>query len=120
MTARRRVTLTVLTRRKGKVLVQKIARYKDAIKDCEYQLSTTHARIEAVLDVSGVKETTTRQMQHSEFVSLTDNNAALGRLSAGVRLVQSPTELWARQSVDKEDVAIRKILGANNVAALLA
>ena len=36
-----------------KVLVQQIAGYKDAIKDCECQLSTTHARIEAVLDERG-------------------------------------------------------------------
>ena len=75
-----------------KVLVQQIAGYKDAIKDNECQLSTTHARIEAVLDESGVKETKIRQKQHSEFVTLTDN-AALGCLSDGVRLVQSSTEL---------------------------
>ena len=73
------------------MLVQQIAGYKDAIKDCEYQLSSTHARIEAVLDESGVKETKIRQIQHSEFVTLTDNNAALGCLD-GVRVVQSPRQ----------------------------
>ena len=72
-------------------MVQQIAGYKNAIKDCEYQLSSTHARM-AVLDESGVKETKIRQIQHSEFVTLTDNNAALGCLD-GVRVVQS-----ARQS----------------------
>ena len=81
-----------LTEDEGKVLVQQIAGCKDAIKDCEYQLSTTHARVEAVLDESGVKETKTRQTRHSE-VTLTDNNAALGCLSDGVRVVQSPAAI---------------------------
>ena len=76
-----------LTEDEGKVFVQQIAGHKDAIKDCECQLSTTHARIEAVLDESGLKETKIRQKQHSE-VTLTDN-AALGCLSDGVRVVQS-------------------------------
>ena len=82
-----------LTEDEGKVLVQQIAGYKDAIQDCEYQLSTTQARIEAVLDESGVTETKIRQIQHSEFVTLTDNNAALGCLSDGVRVVRSPAAI---------------------------
>jgi len=81
------------TEDEGKVLVQQIAGYKDAIKDCEYQLSTTHAGVEAVLNESGVTETKIRQIQHSEFVTLTDNNAALGCLSDGVRVVQSPAAI---------------------------
>ena len=51
------------TEDEGKVLVQQIAGCKDAIRDNEYQLSTTHARIEAVLDESGVKET---KIPHSD------------------------------------------------------
>ena len=87
-----------------KVFVQQIAGYKDAIKDNECQLSTTHARIEAVLDESGVKETEIRQKQHSEFVTLTDNNAALGCLSDGVRLVQSSTELRTGAAIRNWDM----------------
>ena len=66
-----------LTEDEGKVLVQQIAGYKEAIKDCEYQLSTTHARVEAVLDESGVKETKIRKTRHSE-VTLTDNKRCAG------------------------------------------
>jgi len=74
------------TEDEAKVLAHQIAGHKDTIEDYEEQLSNTETRIAAVqksiseLDASVAKATEIRQKQHSEFVTLTANNAAATQL----------------------------------------
>merc|ERR1712136_291094 len=74
------------TEDEAKVLAHQIAGHKDALEDYQEQLSNTETRIAAVqksiseLDDSVAKATEIRQKQHSEFVTLTANNAAATEL----------------------------------------
>merc|ERR1719434_220613 len=74
------------TEDEAKVLAHQIAGHKDTIEDLEEQLSNTDDRIAVVqksiseLDASVAKATAIRQKQHSEFVTLTANNAAATQL----------------------------------------
>merc|ERR1712136_436780 len=74
------------TEDEAKVLAHQIAGHKDTVEDLEEQLSNTDERIEVVqksiseLDASVAKATAIRQTQHSEFVTLTANNAAATQL----------------------------------------
>merc|ERR1719323_2737957 len=74
------------TEDEAKVLAHQIAVHKDTKEDYEEQLSNTETRIAAVqksiseLDASVAKATEIRQKQHSEFVTLTANNAAATQL----------------------------------------
>ena len=74
------------TEDEAKVLAHQIAGHKDTMEDYEEQLSNTETRIAAVqksiseLDASVAKATEMRQEQHSDFVTLTANNAAATQL----------------------------------------
>merc|ERR1712135_95438 len=74
------------TEDEAKVLAHQIAGHKDTVEDLEEQLSNTDERIAVVqksiseLDASVAKATAIRQTQHSEFVTLTANNAAATQL----------------------------------------
>jgi len=70
----------------GKSLAVDIKSHKSAISDFTEQLSGTEERLDAVtksvaeLDASVAKSTKIRQDEHSEFVTVTANNAATSKL----------------------------------------
>ena len=91
----------------AKMLAHQIAVCKDAIKGYEIQLSNADGRVEAVkkpgseLDETWAKRTERRQKQHSEFVTLTENNAAE---MESLKLAQS----CDNQSSEREEAAMSR------------